>query len=235
MRILIVEDEKRLADAVSEILKRAKYLCDTVYDGEEGYNYALSGIYDCIILDIMLPKISGIEVLKKLRAEKIATPVLLLTAKNTVSDKVLGLDSGADDYMTKPFSTEELLARIRTLTRRRGEIIPNELSFADTLLVTDESELKSVLTGKSIRLSFKEAEIMKILFSSPKKIIPKDEFIVKVWGYDSNASDNNVEAYISFLRKKLAFIGALCQITSVKKIGYKIEEISCLTSSNENS
>ena len=235
MRILIVEDEQRLADAISEIMKREKYLCDTVYDGEDGYNYASSGIYDCIILDIMLPKMNGIEVLKKLRAQKIATPVLLLTAKNTVSDKVSGLDSGADDYMTKPFSTEELLARIRTLSRRRGEIISNELSFADTILVTDESELKSELTGKSIRLSFKEAEIMKILFSAPKKIISKDEFIVKVWGYDSNASDNNVEAYISFLRKKLVFIGALCQITSVKKIGYKIEEIPCLTSSNENS
>ena len=235
MRILIVEDEKHLADAISEIVKREKYLCDTVYDGEEGYNYAASGIYDCIILDIMLPKIDGIEVLKRLRAEKIATPVLLLTAKNTVGDKVMGLDSGADDYMTKPFATDELLARIRTLTRRRGDIIPNELSFADTVLVTDESELKSMLTGRSIRLSFKEAEMMKLLFSSPKKIISKDEFILKVWGYDSNATDNNVEAYISFLRKKLSFIGALCQITSVKKIGYKIEEIPCLTGSNENS
>lgn len=235
MRILIVEDEKHLADAVSEIFKREKYQCDTVYDGEEGYNYAVSGIYDCIVLDIMLPKMNGIEVLKKLRAERNATPVLLLTAKNSISDKVSGLDAGADDYMTKPFSTEELLARIRTVTRRRGEIISNELSFSDAVLVTDESELKSVLTGKSIRLSFKEAEMLKMFFSSPKKIISKEEFIVKVWGYDSNATDNNVEAYISFLRKKLAFIGALCNITSIKKIGYKIEEISCLTSLNENS
>lgn len=235
MRILIVEDERHLADAISEIIKREKYQLDTVYDGEDGYNYARSGIYDCIILDIMLPKIDGIEVLKRLRAERIDTPVLLLTAKNTVSDKVLGLDTGADDYMTKPFSTEELLARIRTLSRRRGEIIPNELSFSDTILVTDEAELKSALTGKSIRLSFKEAEIMKIFMSNPKKIISKDELIVKVWGYDSNATDNNVEAYVSFLRKKLSFIGALTEINSVKKLGYKIEEIQCLTGSNENS
>ena len=235
MRILIVEDERHLADALSEIIKREKYLFDTVYDGEEAYHYASSGIYDCIILDIMLPKISGIEVLKRLRREKISTPILLLTAKNSISDKVLGLDAGADDYMTKPFSTEELLARIRTLARRRGEIIPNELCFSDTVLVTDESELKSALTGKSIRLSFKEAEIMKLFMSSPKKIIPKDEFIVKVWGYDSDATDNNVEAYISFLRKKLSFIGSLCQISSVKKLGYRIEEIQCLTGSNENS
>ena len=206
MRILIVEDERYLADAISEIIKREKYLLDTVYDGEEGYAYASSGIYDCIILDIMLPKMNGIEVLKRLRRENISTPVLLLTAKNTIEDKVSGLDSGADDYMTKPFSTEELLARIRTLTRRRAEIIPNELSFADAVLVTDESELRSALTGKVIRLSFKETEIMKIFLSSPKKIISKDELIVKVWGYDSNATDNNVEAYITFLRKKLLFI-----------------------------
>ena len=230
MRILIVEDEKHLADAISEIVKREKYLLDTVYDGNEGYAYASSGIYDCIILDIMLPGMSGIEILKKIRRERVDTPVLLLTAKNSVEDKVLGLDSGADDYMTKPFSTEELLARIRTLTRRRAEIIPNELCFADIVLVTDESELKSALTGKAIRLSFKEAEIMKLLLSSPKKIISKEELIVKVWGYDSNASDNNVEAYVSFLRKKLLFIGAVCQIISVKKLGYRIEEIQCLTS-----
>lgn len=235
MRILIVEDERHLADAISEIIKREKYQLDTVYDGIDGYAYARSGIYDCIILDIMLPGIDGIEVLKKIRAEKIDTPVLLLTAKNTVSDKVTGLDSGADDYMTKPFSTEELLARIRTLTRRRGEIIPNELCFADTVMVADESELKSEITGKSIRLSFKEAEIMKLFMSAPKKIISKDELIVKVWGYDSNAGDNNVEAYISFLRKKLVFIGALVAITSVKKLGYRIEEIQCLTGSDENS
>lgn len=235
MRILLVEDERHLADAISEIIRGEKYQLDTVYDGEDGYSYAASGIYDCIILDIMLPKINGIEVLKRLRAERIDTPVLLLTAKNTVSDKVLGLDSGADDYMTKPFSTEELLARIRTLTRRRGEIIPNELCFSDTVLVCDEAELKSVLTGKSIRLSFKEAEIMKMFLSMPKRIISKDELIVKVWGYDSDATDNNVEAYISFLRKKLTFIGSLSQITSIKKLGYRIEEIQCLTGSNENS
>ena len=235
MRILIVEDEKHLADAISEIIKREKYQLDTVYNGNDGYDYARSGIYDCIVLDVMLPGMDGIEILKKLRKERIDTPVLLLTAKNTISDKVQGLDSGADDYMTKPFSTEELLARIRTLTRRRGEIIPNELCFSDLVLIADESELKSALTGKSIRLSFKEAEIMKIFLSAPKKIISKDDLIVKVWGYDSNAVDNNVEAYISFLRKKLLFIGALSQITSVKKLGYKIEEIQCLTGSNENS
>ena len=219
MRILIVEDERYLADAISEIIKREKYLLDTVYDGEEGYAYASSGIYDCIILDIMLPKMNGIEVLKRLRRENISTPVLLLTAKNTIEDKVSGLDSGADDYMTKPFSTEELLARIRTLTRRRAEIIPNELSFADAVLVTDESELRSALTGKVIRLSFKETEIMKIFLSSPKKIISKDELIVKVWGYDSNATDNNVEAYITFLRKKLLFIAITNETVSFSYIG----------------
>ena len=227
MRILIVEDERLLADALAEILTTEKYMLDTVYDGLDGYNYARSGIYDCIILDCMLPKLDGLEIIRRLRNEKIETPILMLTAKDSVKDKVNGLDAGADDYMTKPFSTEELLARLRTLTRRRGEIILNELSLADTVLCMDTSELKSKETGKSIRLSFKEIEIMKIFFSSPSIIIPKDEIIVKVWGYDSDASDNNVEAYISFLRKKLTFINSKCQLCSIKKLGYKLEEAMC--------
>ena len=227
MRILIVEDEKNLADALSEILRGEKYLYDTVFDGEDGYNYAKSGIYDCILLDCMLPKLSGIEIIARLRAEKISTPILMLTAKDTVKDKVTGLDAGADDYMTKPFSTDELLARIRTLTRRKGEVIMNELTFKDTVLSLDTSELISTSSGKKIRLSFKEAELMKIFLSSPKIIIPKEDLIVKVWGYDSDACDNNVEAYISFIRKKLNFIEASCQIYSVKKLGYKLGEVEC--------
>lgn len=227
MRILVIEDEKHLADAISEIIRGEKYLLDTVYDGEDGYNYARSGIYDCIILDWMLPKRDGIEVLRQLREEKITTPIILLTAKDTVKDKVSGLDAGADDYMTKPFSAEELLARIRTLTRRRGEVILSELSYADTVLSLDTSELKSCNTGKSITLSFKEFELLKIFLTSPKIIIPKEDLIVKVWGYDADVSDNNVEAYVSFIRKKLAFIGSSLQIISIKKLGYKLEEIQC--------
>ena len=227
MRILIVEDELLLADALAEILKTEKYMLDSVYDGLDGYNYARSGIYDCIILDCMLPNLDGIEIIKKLRAEKVDTPILMLTAKDSVKDKVNGLDAGADDYMTKPFSTEELLARLRTLTRRRGEIILNEMGYGGTVLSLDTSELKNPENGKSIRLSFKEIEIIKIFLSSPGIIIPKDDIIVKVWGYDSDASDNNVEAYISFLRKKLSFINSKCQICSIKKLGYKLEEAPC--------
>jgi DNA-binding response OmpR family regulator len=227
MRILIVEDERLLADALSEILQSEKYMLDTVYDGLDGYNYARSGIYDCIILDCMLPKLDGLEIIKRLRAEKVETPILLLTAKDSIKDKVNGLDAGADDYMTKPFSTEELLARLRTLTRRRGEIILSELSFSDTVLCLDTSELRSNETGKSIRLSFKEIEIIKIFLSSPGIIISKEDIIVKVWGYDSDATDNNVEAYISFLRKKLSFINSKCQICSIKKLGYKLEATTC--------
>ena len=175
----------------------------------------------------MLPKLDGLEIIRRLRAERIETPILMLTAKDSVKDKVNGLDAGADDYMTKPFSTEELLARLRTLTRRRGEIILNEISYSDTVLCLDTSELKSTESGKVIRLSFKESEIIKILLTSAGIIVPKDDIIVKVWGYDSDATDNNVEAYISFLRKKLSFINSKCQISSIKKLGYKLEEATC--------
>ena len=227
MRILIVEDEKLLADALSEILTNEKYMTDTVYGGLDGYGYAKSGIYDCIILDCMLPGLDGISITKKLRQEKIDTPILMLTAKDTVRDKVAGLDAGADDYMTKPFSTDELLARVRTLTRRRGEVILNELEFNGITLCFDTCELINSKNSKKIRLSYKESEILKIFLASPGIIIPKDNLITKVWGYDSDASDNNVEAYISFIRKKLSFIGATCQISSVKKLGYKLEEVTC--------
>ena len=227
MHILIVEDEKRLADALSHILLENKYMVDVVYDGADGLVYGESGIYDCIILDIMLPSMNGFDVCLELRKKRITTPVLMLTAKDSVKDKVNGLDAGADDYMTKPFSTEELLARLRTLTRRRGEIILNEISYSDTVLCLDTSELKSTESGKVIRLSFKESEIIKILLTSAGIIVPKDDIIVKVWGYDSDATDNNVEAYISFLRKKLSFINSKCQISSIKKLGYKLEEATC--------
>lgn len=223
MRILIVEDQKHLADALSEVLKNEKYFTDTIYNGNDGYEFAKSGIYDCIILDCMLPGMNGIDIIKRLRANKTMTPILMLTAMDTIEDKVRGLDAGADDYMTKPFSMEELLSRLRALTRRKGEIIPNEMKVGNTVFSSDTSELFSENNDKRIHLSFKEAEITKILFSSPGIIISKDVLITKVWGYDSDTLDNNVEAYISFIRRKLCFIESDCQITSVKKLGYKIE------------
>lgn len=222
MNILIVEDEKRLADALAHILFEEKYKVDVVNDGAEGLDYALSGIYDCIILDIMLPSMNGFDVCLELRRKKITTPVLMLTAKDTVSDKVKGLDAGADDYMTKPFSPEELLARLRVLTRRRGEVILDEMSFDDIVLHLDQSKLSCSKNLKSIHLNFKECELLKMFMSKPKVIISKQDLITRIWGYDSDAGDNNVEAYVSFLRKKLNFVESNVEIVSVKKLGYKL-------------
>ena len=222
MNILIVEDEKRLADALSQILLEQKYIVDVVYDGIDGLEYAESGIYDCIILDIMLPSMNGFEVCLELRRKKITTPVLMLTAKDTISDKVRGLDAGADDYMTKPFSPDELLARLRVLTRRRGEVVLDEMNFLDLTLHLDQSKLSCSKSDKSIHLNFKECEILKMFMSKPDIIISKQDIITKIWGYDSDAGDNNVEAYISFLRKKLNFVGSDTQIVSIKKLGYKL-------------
>lgn len=222
MRVLIVEDEKRIADALGRMMKDNKYSCDVVYDGLDGYLYAESDIYDVIVLDIMLPKMNGIDVVKKMRANKIKTPVLLLTARDSVQDIVTGLDSGADDYLTKPFTKEELLARIRALTRRQGEVIIDELKFGDITL--NLSGYNLTCGEKSIHLGYKEFEILKLLMSNPKIVVQKEDIITKVWGYDSDAEDNNVEVYISFIRKKLAFIGSKVCIGTVRKIGYHLEE-----------
>jgi DNA-binding response OmpR family regulator len=222
MNILIVEDEKRLADALSHILTEQKYMVDVVYDGYDGLTYGESGIYDCIILDVMLPSMNGFDVCRELRKRKITTPVLMLTAKDTISDKVTGLDSGADDYMTKPFSPDELLARLRVLTRRKGEIILDEMKYGDIVLHLDQSKISCVKNSKSIHLNFKECEILKMFMSKPNVIISKQDLITRIWGYDSDAGDNNVEAYISFLRKKLKFVESNTEIVSAKKLGYKL-------------
>lgn len=222
MNILIVEDEKRLADALHQILLEQKYMADVVHDGKDGLLYAESGIYDCIILDIMLPSMNGFEIVSQLRQKNITTPVLMLTAKGSISDKVRGLDSGADDYMTKPFSPDELLARLRVVTRRKGEVILDEMKFADIVLHISMSELSNEQSAKSIHLNFKECEMLKMFMARPEVIISKEELITRVWGYDSDAGDNNVEAYISFLRKKLFFVESKAEILSAKKLGYKL-------------
>lgn len=221
MKILIVEDEKRLAQALSQIMKEAKYQTNIAYDGADGLELALYGSYDVIVLDVMLPKKDGFSIVKELRASKINTPVIMLTAKDEVGDKITGLDKGADDYMTKPFVPEELLARIRALSRRQGEVIVEELSFEDLFLDISNAELRC--KDKNIHLSFKEFEIMKILMSNQKTIIGKEILITRVWGDDSDAEDNNVEAYISFLRKKISFIGSKVSLTTIRKLGYKLE------------
>lgn len=220
MRILVVEDERRLADALSQIMREQKYTVDAVYDGEDGYQYAVSGDYDAIILDVMLPKRNGYDVVRALRREKIATPVLMLTARDELESKINGLDCGADDYMTKPFAPEELTARIRALTRRQGEVLLEEMQVEDIVLDLSTSDLRC--GAKRIRLSFKEFEVMKLLMLAHNTIVPKEQLIVKVWGPESDAEDNNVEAYISFLRKKLFFIGSKIIIQTVRKVGYRL-------------
>lgn len=221
MRLLIVEDEIRLAEAIGQIMTEKKYTVDLVHDGESALDYAESGLYDVIILDVMIPKINGFEVVKRLRAQKNTTPILLLTAKDDLSDKVVGLDSGADDYVTKPFAPEELLARVRALSRRQGDVVLDEMTFADlTLNLANNSLYKG---AKSVHLGFKEYEVLKLLMANPKQIIPKEELIIKVWGTESGAEDNNVEAYISFLRKKFFYLGSKVTIGTIRKVGYRLE------------
>ena len=222
MKILLVEDENHLAQALSAILKKNKYEVEIANDGLTGYEFAKSGFYDLLILDIMLPKMSGLEILKNLRKEKISTPILMLTAKDEIDDKVFGLDLGADDYMTKPFSTSELLARIRALSRRKGEVIDEELEYKDIVLKMKRNELVS--GENKVKLSLKEFKIMEFFMNNPEQIITKERLIDKIWGDDSDAEYNNVEVYISFLRKKLQFINAKTQIKTSRGSGYLLEQ-----------
>ena len=222
MNILIVEDERRLSEALEQIMKEQRYTVGAVDNGDDGLDYGLSGQYDLIILDIMLPRRDGYEVARELRRADIATPILMLTARDEIPDKVTGLDCGADDYMTKPFDSNELLARVRALTRRRGAVDLEEISFGDLVLSLSTYDLRC--GAKTIHLSFKEFEIIKILMQNPHVYIAKEDLICKVWGALSDAEDNNVEAYISFLRKKLTFLGSRSGIATQRKVGYRLED-----------
>lgn len=221
MKLLVVEDEMQLADALTEILRRNRYIVDTVYDGIDGLDSALTGVYDCIVLDIMLPGMNGLEILRNLRKEKISTPVILLTARSEIEDKINGLDCGADDYLTKPFVTGELLARIRALTRRKGEIFDeNKLTFNG--LELNKNSCSMTFEGNDVKLSLKEYQIMELLISNTNRILPKERIIEKIWGYESDVEYNNIEVYISFLRKKLSAIGTETQIKTARGIGYSL-------------
>ncbi|WP_407424957.1 response regulator transcription factor [Treponema sp.] len=223
MRVLLVEDEEGLSQALVEIFKKNRINIDAVLDGKEGLKYAESQIYDAIILDIMLPGIDGISILKKLRENHNHVPVLLLTAKDDVSDKITGLDAGADDYLTKPFSSDELLARVRALTRRKGEIKEESVTFGDLTLSKNNCELQSA-KGAAIKLSLKEYQILSLLFEHPHQIITKEQLIEKIWGGDSNAEYNNVEVYISFIRKKIENLEVKIRIRTARGIGYSLED-----------
>lgn len=221
MRILLVEDEKNLSEAIVYILKKNKYIVDAVFNGQDGLDYALSNIYDLIILDIMLPKLDGIEILRNIRQEKISTPVLFLTAKSTLEDKVIGLDTGADDYLTKPFEIDELLARIRAMLRRKGEILEDNISYKDIKLNTSNYTL--YCNNNFVQLPLKEFNIMNIFINNPQNVVTKEHLIEKVWGFDTDTDYNNVEVYISFLRKKLLTIGSKVEIKTARGVGYYME------------
>ncbi|MBM7568564.1 response regulator transcription factor [Paenibacillus sacheonensis] len=222
MRLLIVEDEVHLAEALTQILKKHHYSVDVAHDGQSGLDYALSGIYDLLLLDIMLPELDGISVLKALRAQGVATPVILLTAKGETDDKITGLDHGADDYVAKPFSTGELLARIRAALRRKGEVMPDDtLKFGDIELNT--STLKLACGGKELKLILKESELLELMMTRKSAVTSKEQIIEKLWGFDTEVEHNNVEVYISFLRKKLTFLHASVRINTIRGVGYVLE------------
>ena len=225
MRILVVEDEKNLAESLVKLLEGRNYQAEAVYDGTAGLDYALSGQFDAVILDVMLPGQNGFQVANTLRKRGSAVPILMLTARDEVLDKVRGLDNGADDYLTKPFTTEELLARVRALLRRQGNVQMEELAFGDIQLSLNSCLLSR--DGKQVRLSHREFEVMRLLMVHPGSILSKEDLILKVWGPDSDAVDNNVEAYISFLRKKLFYLDSSVQISAQRRLGYLLEAGTC--------
>lgn len=217
MRILLVEDEPRLSEALTYILKKNKYAVDTAFDGETGQTMAEARIYDLIILDRMLPRKEGISLLKELRSQSINTPVLLLTAKDSIKDKVEGLDAGADDYLVKPFSTDELLARLRALGRRPSKNLQEEqLSFAGLILKPLHCEL--IIDNESVKLTLKESLLLELFMRNPGQVITKEQIIDRVWGPDSEVETNNVEIYVHYLRKKINF--PTVRIDTVRGIGY---------------
>ena len=221
MNVLVIEDERNLADAIVKILEDEGYNAEATYDGKAGLTCAKSGLYDAIVLDVMLPAMSGYDVVNQMRHAGVSTPVLMLTARTSTEDKVRGLDSGADDYMTKPFEAPELLARLRALTRRRGDVLIDEIKFADVSLDLNTHDL--ACGEKSVHLSGKEFEVMSILMGSNSRVVSKQDLLTRVWGVDGEASENSVEAYVSFLRKKLAHIGSKVQITTLRMLGYRLE------------
>ena len=222
MRILLVEDEKRMAQALCEILRLEKYDVDHYVSGLDGLSAIESNIYDVAVLDVMLPEMNGFEIAKTARSRGITTPILMLTAKAEVDDKVTGLDSGADDYLTKPFMTKELLARIRALSRRFSGVTSGALSFGDITLDTSTLTLSCSANGQSVRLSEKEYRILEYLIANSGHILTREQLAVKIWGFESDAEYNNVEVYMSFTRKKLLFVEAKTEIKAVRGVGYEI-------------
>ena len=228
MKILIVEDEVLLADSLKMMLEKKGFSVECVYDGEAGEEYALLGVYDLLILDVMMPKLNGYEVARRVRAKRCGTPILMLTAKSGVEDRIEGLNAGADYYLTKPFDTRELLACINALLRRQGSQV-DEIALGNTSLELSTGML--VCGEKSVRLSAREFDVMRFLLQSNGKILSKEVILAKVWGYDSNAVENHVEVYVGFLRKKLKAIGSNIRIDAIRRMGYCLTEDDTISSS----
>lgn len=220
MKILIIEDEKLLADSLKALLESKGFIVEAVYDGETGAAYAETGVYDLLILDVMMPKMDGYQVARQVRAQRCGTPILMLTAKSELEDRIAGLNAGADYYLTKPFDARELLACINALLRRQGSEV-NELSFGNTALDLSSSTL--VCGENEIRLSAREFDVMRLLLQSKSGNLSKEVILSRVWGFDSNAVENHVEVYVGFLRKKLESIGSNIRIASVRRLGYHLE------------
>ena len=224
MRVLLAEDEKRMAAALVALLKQEKYDVDHVSDGEAALVALESGVYDIAVLDVMMPEMNGFDVARNARHSGVKTPILMLTAKSQLDDKVEGLDSGADDYLTKPFQTKELLARIRALGRRSTSFQDGSLRYGDLSLDTPTATLACTSTGQSVRLSEKELRILEYMFSNQGQIMTREQLAVKIWGFDNEAEYNNVEVYISFTRKKLVFVGSGVEIKAVRGLGYELRK-----------
>ena len=220
MKILIVEDEKRLADSLKTLLEGKGFTVEAVYDGETGSTYAELGIYDLLILDVMMPGMDGYELARRVRSQRCSTPILMLTARSSIEDRIEGLNAGADYYLTKPFDTRELLACINALLRRQGAQV-NELKYGNTALDLETCML--VCGEKSVRLSAREFDVMRFLLQAGERVLSKEIILSLVWGFDSNAVDNHVEVYVGFLRKKLSSIGSDVRIVALRRLGYHLE------------
>ena len=220
MKILVIEDEKLLAQSIRAVLEQKGFTVETVYDGETGAEYAKLGVYDLLILDVMMPGLDGFAVAKAVRANRCATPILMLTARSGIEDRIEGLNAGADYYLTKPFDTRELLACVNALLRRQGSQV-DELRFGNTALDLGSGQL--ICGERSLRLSAREFDVMRLLMQSRERILSKEIILARVWGFESNAVENHVEVYVGFLRKKLRSIGSNVHITAVRRLGYHLE------------
>lgn len=224
MRILLVEDEKPLSAAICKVLRRENYLVDPVYTGTDGLEYLLSGVYDGVILDVMLPGMDGFTLLQTLREQKNSIPVLMLTARGGLEDRLTGLQSGADYYLPKPFDFRELLACLNAITRRGADTKICQLSFGDLVLDPNSGVLTCTQTGQRVKLGTKEYQLMELFLRNPKQLLPRENIVERVWGFEGEAEYNNLSVYLSFLRRKMSFVGTKTEIKALRGRGYRLEE-----------